>query len=441
MLPRNAPLGAVIVASLFAFAGCSTLTTRVREERGTAHIHVDAVPKASGDRIYVDGDLVGDAPTDITVPFAHVVEETESAELRTARAMTALGAAFLAGGSAAGAVWLGEVRQSEDTNVVTDTLLLTGSITLLSYGLYALLTNISTWAHSPAPTTQEYTEPRNINVVVETKDGDVSQVIVSPTPDNVANAPYESLRRLRFDRRERTWSTPGLPEGRLLVTGDTDSNASAHSARSPTPATHTQRAVAHEGSETSSQRSEHSEHLGRTERTQSPQGTRSALDADSDGSTDTAGSAPRTGPTIVAVFDVEDRGVEVDHAVLGRLSDYLAARIASQPEFRIVPRADIKSRLLAAKNKSYDHCYDEACQIEIGKELAAQSTLSTMLARIGDECVLTSVVYDLRRATSVGGTSVSGGCEERAFIGLVNTLVAQLRSTPSSNDVPDGASP
>ena len=55
---------------------------------------MDAVPKASGDRIYVDGDLAGDAPTDITVPFAHVVEETESAELRTARAMTMLGAAF-----------------------------------------------------------------------------------------------------------------------------------------------------------------------------------------------------------------------------------------------------------------------------------------------------------------------------------------------------------
>jgi uncharacterized cupredoxin-like copper-binding protein len=154
---------------------------------------------------------------------------------------------------------------------------------------------------------------------------------------------------------------------------------------------------------------------------------------------------------IVAVFDIEVKGVEISKEMLGRLSDYLASALAATGAYRVIPRSQLKQRLVQQKKESYKVCYDQTCQIEIGKELAAQKSLSTVLMKLGPKCTVTSVLYDLRSAASEGGASTDGGCNE-FDIGVllkanVHTLAQQVgKAVPQAkqasllvNSTPSGA--
>src|SRR5262245_21777808 len=99
--------------------------------------------------------------------------------------------------------------------------------------------------------------------------------------------------------------------------------------------------------------------------------------------------------SVVAVFDIKDTGAGVDAKVLHNLTEYLAARLSEGP-YKVVPSQQIRERLKQQKAESYRACYDESCQIEIGRELAAQKTLSTQILRIAGTCQVTSQLFDLR---------------------------------------------
>ena len=65
---------------------------------------------------------------------------------------------------------------------------------------------------------------------------------------------------------------------------------------------------------------------------------------------------------LVAVFTIEVKRVKLDETVISALSDYLATRLASTGAFDVVPRSQLKSRLVAEKRASFKQCYDQACQ-------------------------------------------------------------------------------
>lgn len=137
---------------------------------------------------------------------------------------------------------------------------------------------------------------------------------------------------------------------------------------------------------------------------------------------------PRLGKRqILAVFDIENRGgLDLSRKLTARMSDYLAMRLAASGRFEIIPRDQLKQRLSQQKVKSYKQCYDQSCQIEIGRELAAQKTLATAIIRLGSNCTITAVIYDLRKATSEGGASVDGGCSEDALTRSIMNLANKL---------------
>ena len=129
---------------------------------------------------------------------------------------------------------------------------------------------------------------------------------------------------------------------------------------------------------------------------------------------------------IVAVFTIEDKGAKLKKKLRERLSDYLAMTLAATGKYRVVPRDQLKKRLVAQKKRSYKRCYDQSCQIEIGKELAAQKSLTTVIMKLGSKCMVTSVLYNLRTAASEGGASAEGGCSEDAIVGSIKKNVAKL---------------
>jgi len=132
---------------------------------------------------------------------------------------------------------------------------------------------------------------------------------------------------------------------------------------------------------------------------------------------------------VVAVFDIEDKTSRFDQQAIRQLSDYLRARVAAGGAFQVVPSGQLKERLVEQKKESYKDCYDQQCQIEIGREVAAQKSLATQIVEVGGECALMTTLYDLKRATSDGSATEKSGCGQEALVGAVEKTVAALSRT------------
>jgi len=143
------------------------------------------------------------------------------------------------------------------------------------------------------------------------------------------------------------------------------------------------------------------------------------------------------GRPIVAVFDIEMRDGAIKPATLVILTDYLAARLASSNRFRVVPRSQVKQRLSQIKTESYKDCYDQSCQIELGRELAANKSLAAHILKVEQQCVLTLELFDLKQVATHAATTAAGPCTEdtlfRTVGQAVDSLVAGMETmSPSS---------
>lgn len=95
-------------------------------------------------------------------------------------------------------------------------------------------------------------------------------------------------------------------------------------------------------------------------------------------------------------------------------------------KYSVVPRDQLRQRLLDEKKGSYRPCMDESCQIELGKALAANLTLSTTLIKVGGKCAVAANLFDLKTETAQKGASVETGCEPKALLSAMKKIAAQL---------------
>lgn len=146
-------------------------------------------------------------------------------------------------------------------------------------------------------------------------------------------------------------------------------------------------------------------------------------------------SSANAGPQIVAVFDVESQRLKLSRSSRSGLSDYIATRLAAS-RFKIVPRAAIKKRIGQSKVASYKACYDESCQIEIGKELAADSAFATKIIKLGDQCLITMKMFDLRTAATSLASTAEGKCDEGSLLESIKKAVADLTGSSASPKAP-----
>jgi hypothetical protein len=130
--------------------------------------------------------------------------------------------------------------------------------------------------------------------------------------------------------------------------------------------------------------------------------------------------------SVIAVFDLQDASGQLQPAVLDQLTEYLGAQLVELGGLRVVPRSEVKARLSAEKAESYGACYDEACQIQLGKALAAEKSLATKLLRIGSTCALSATLYDLKSETTELASTVEGECTEDALMKTVKALAGKF---------------
>src|SRR5687768_13464389 len=101
---------------------------------------------------------------------------------------------------------------------------------------------------------------------------------------------------------------------------------------------------------------------------------------------------------IVAVFDVQDTTGKLKSQVPA-LTDYLRTKLAETKAFVVVDKSEQEARLkkIIAEQKlsSYKVQVDEAAQIPLGQELAANVILLTKISRLGTTLIVSSELIDV----------------------------------------------
>lgn len=137
---------------------------------------------------------------------------------------------------------------------------------------------------------------------------------------------------------------------------------------------------------------------------------------------------------VVAVMEVEDvnahsMSIAIDGDLVRNLGNQIRIFIA-QRGVRTVDRGAqeraLQERIRDLKVQSYRSCYDDACQIELGKALAATHILRSRITRFGSRCVLNAELIDLRSEVTVRAASARGGCEAEGFLGMSEQLSRSL---------------
>ncbi len=126
---------------------------------------------------------------------------------------------------------------------------------------------------------------------------------------------------------------------------------------------------------------------------------------------------------VVAVMDVEDVNAGsrkgLSKSLVRNLGDQLRIFVA-QNGLRTVDRSSqervFKDQLQRIKSDSYNACYDDSCQIELGKALAATHIRRSRITRFGSRCVLNAEMIDLRAEVTIKAASARGGCEAEGFL-------------------------
>jgi hypothetical protein len=131
--------------------------------------------------------------------------------------------------------------------------------------------------------------------------------------------------------------------------------------------------------------------------------------------------------TVYAVFPIEDSSGRLDATSKKSLDDYLTARIGDIAGISIIPTAELRQKIQEQQAESYRACYDEACQIEIGKEAAANKSVATRIAAIGEDCLITSYVFDLARAATDATATERSKCDAQSLLQGLDKVVARFR--------------
>ncbi|HQE74101.1 MAG TPA: SUMF1/EgtB/PvdO family nonheme iron enzyme [Myxococcota bacterium] len=152
-----------------------------------------------------------------------------------------------------------------------------------------------------------------------------------------------------------------------------------------------------------------------------------------------AASATAQSSEIIAVFEIERRGVPLKAATMSNLNDYMYGRLAFAG-FKLTPQSQVRERVVSLKRESHTDCFDQSCQIELGKAVSADKSLSSQLIKIGDVCSLQSQIYDLKTETTDVGAQAEGPCTVIGIKGCIDQVVAILKEggvVPTAQRVQD----
>ncbi|MBN2494164.1 MAG: formylglycine-generating enzyme family protein [Deltaproteobacteria bacterium] len=131
---------------------------------------------------------------------------------------------------------------------------------------------------------------------------------------------------------------------------------------------------------------------------------------------------------VVAVFDLNVQRIQLAGSQRDMLTRLLAEEMGVGGLFQVMPPGDVRQALQAQSSESYRDCYDEQCQVRLGRQLPANKLLTSTLRMIGQRCRLTGTLYDLGRQTTDIVAREESGCQEAELVRSVEKVAAKIRS-------------
>jgi hypothetical protein len=136
---------------------------------------------------------------------------------------------------------------------------------------------------------------------------------------------------------------------------------------------------------------------------------------------------------VIAVMGMRDLRAEGaaearDLESLTRQLYLLATRRGLTTVDRGVQARELERIVKEAQKESYKECYDESCQIELGKALAASHLLVSELDSFGEECTLGWQILDLSQEATVCAWRDRGRCDSKSLLDMTESVASQLPS-------------
>jgi TPR repeat protein len=129
---------------------------------------------------------------------------------------------------------------------------------------------------------------------------------------------------------------------------------------------------------------------------------------------------------IIAVFTLTAEGARLSKSSLERMTIYLSNQLTASGLYQVLPQDQLRKRLRQEKKSSYKACFDQSCQIAIGRELAANKSMATKVLRIGRQCIVTATIYDLRSSATESAAAHKGKCGEEGILKSMDAVLSKL---------------
>ena len=113
-------------------------------------------------------------------------------------------------------------------------------------------------------------------------------------------------------------------------------------------------------------------------------------------------------PAVVAVFELQNSS-ELKKELVSELTEHLRVKLAEPGTVRVVDKSEQEQQLRKLveeqRKDSYKTCYDDSCQVPLGRELAADKILRGKITKFGRAYLLNVELIDLASGASMAAAS------------------------------------
>jgi hypothetical protein len=129
---------------------------------------------------------------------------------------------------------------------------------------------------------------------------------------------------------------------------------------------------------------------------------------------------------VVAVFDILDPGGSFPAATLTQMTEYFAVQVTEVIGYKVVPRDQLAKHIAESKAGSFESRIAAEYQVELGRAMAAQKILTTKVHQLGDKCVLSATVFDLKTEIAEQALTQDAGCSTGALMEGLKLLAGKF---------------
>ncbi|HOW51673.1 MAG TPA: DUF1566 domain-containing protein [bacterium] len=131
--------------------------------------------------------------------------------------------------------------------------------------------------------------------------------------------------------------------------------------------------------------------------------------------------------TKLAVMEIEDKSGKLSKTILENAAEALRTELVASNKFIVISKdRQRKAMIKGQKQESWKECYDQACRIELGQALTADSILTGIVTLFGGKYTLTAELIDLAKEATVKTAKAEFDGTEVGLSEAIKDISAQI---------------